>query len=338
MGLFNNNKQMRQHMSFEEKCAVLGEFWLNYREDAEQNEAWSEFFNLNDIGLPLSFTLAEGLVSGATAEAVTFVEQTWELFCEYLDLDSDEFYESLSAMLNDSPRPPLDHKESKPAGRQNNLNDHGLEGFMGGRDVEIQVEPTTKYGIQGFLGRKTTDGGSHYGDERAAATNREPEITVTNFAWREIGALCLANGMRRAQVRLHFLPCQCGGRHWGLNRESHLRSDDVIVSNGSVKLILDPVSAKNARRTELDAEVNGSFTFSMSDSKFCSCGENWRPTLAVAAMAVTFGVVARNVAIANGWLPGNGAQVESSASNGDDFSDSGGGDYGADFNLDFGGF
>ena len=338
MGLFKNNKQIRPHMSFEAKCAVLGEFWLNYREGAEQNEAWSEFFNRNDIGLPLSYALAEGLVSGASAEAVIFVEQTWELLCEYLDLDSDEFYESLIAMLNDSPQPPLDHKESKPADRRNNLNDHGLEGFMGRRDVEIQADPMTKYGLEGFLGRNTTDGASHYGNERAAAANREPEITVTNFAWREIGALCLANGMQRAQVRLHVLPCQCGGRHWGLNRESHLRSDDVIVTNGSVKLILDPVSAKNARRTELDAEVTGSFTFSMSDSKFCSCGENWQPTLAVAAMAITFGVVARNVAIANGWLHGNSGQAESAASNGGNYQDSSGGDYGDDFSFDFGGF
>jgi len=35
--------------SFSDKCNILGEFWLHYREDAEQNESWGDFFSYSDI-------------------------------------------------------------------------------------------------------------------------------------------------------------------------------------------------------------------------------------------------------------------------------------------------
>lgn len=350
MALFSKGKQPQQSMSLEEKCAVLGLLWLNYREEAEQDEVWSQFFSYADLGLPMSYMLAEELAIGPSDVAVTIIDETWDSFCELLSLDARGYYDSLAAMFDLSPQPALQSGDAASVGHDSASNDHGLEGFMGRRDPEPEFERTTEHGLEGFRGRRVPDrertiehvmaeftGGGQHGNGPAATCRNEPNITVTKNAWREIGTQCRTSGLERAQVRLHILPCQCGGRNWGLSFDDGVGEGDVFVSNGSETIVLDPVSAKNARQTYLDTDGRGGgFLFSMSNSKFCECGDDWRPTMAVAAMAVAFGVVSRHVAIANGWFQDNSGYADTSADYGGDYSDSGGGDY--DVGFDFGGF
>ena len=83
---------------FSNKCDILGALWLNYREEAETNEAWKAFFDYNDVALPLSYFIADGIVNPSDdGEAMRLVDETWELFCQYIDIDQEAMYEDISA-------------------------------------------------------------------------------------------------------------------------------------------------------------------------------------------------------------------------------------------------
>jgi hypothetical protein len=67
--------------------------WLNYKADAE----FKDFIEYNDLGLPLAYAIAEGIVE-ATPIATRFVEETFELLLAGLAIE-DEGFENLDEML-----------------------------------------------------------------------------------------------------------------------------------------------------------------------------------------------------------------------------------------------
>lgn len=97
---------------FSNKCEILGALWLNYREEAATNEAWKSFFNYNDISLPLAYFIADGLVFPLEdGFATVYIEETWEEFCKYIEIDPEEMYEDLSEAFSASKNPPLENNE-----------------------------------------------------------------------------------------------------------------------------------------------------------------------------------------------------------------------------------
>jgi hypothetical protein len=93
---------------FSSKCVILGSLWLYYREEAAQNESWSSFFAYNDIALPMAYCLAEGLVSLNEDDAgEEIIDETWIIFCEYIDIDPDGSYETIADAFDASPNPEL---------------------------------------------------------------------------------------------------------------------------------------------------------------------------------------------------------------------------------------
>ena len=76
------------------KYAILSDLWTQYKED----EDMADFFEYNDLGLPLSFAIEQKIVE-STPIAQVYIEETFELFCESLGLDSDEEYESMEEMF-----------------------------------------------------------------------------------------------------------------------------------------------------------------------------------------------------------------------------------------------
>lgn len=74
-------------------CTILGELWLDFKND----EAFAEFIDYNDIGLPLAYTISEGIISN-TPLAEQYVMETWEILLESLGLE-DTGWESLEEML-----------------------------------------------------------------------------------------------------------------------------------------------------------------------------------------------------------------------------------------------
>lgn len=92
------------------QCVALGELWLFYREDAKHNEAWNDFFEWADIGLPLAYMISQDLAD-PKEEAETFIEETWEAFCEMISIDPEGDYDNLAECFEASPNPPLDREE-----------------------------------------------------------------------------------------------------------------------------------------------------------------------------------------------------------------------------------
>lgn len=96
---------------FSSKCEILGDLWLYYREDAQSDPNWSEFFEWADIALPLSHMVSQGLaILPATEggmEAEKFIEDAWTTFCELISIDADAQYNTLGQCWEASPNSPM---------------------------------------------------------------------------------------------------------------------------------------------------------------------------------------------------------------------------------------
>lgn len=81
--------------TFENKALILGQLWINYKGEDE----WVDFFEYNDLGLPLAFAFAEGIVNH-TPTLEQYINETWFLFLEGLDTE-DTGFEDLGDLLED---------------------------------------------------------------------------------------------------------------------------------------------------------------------------------------------------------------------------------------------
>jgi hypothetical protein len=79
---------------FSDKCQILAELWLSYRND----EQFEDFLEYNDLGLPIAYALANSIVK-STDMAERFVEETFDLLLAALGLE-DEGWDSLDQMLS----------------------------------------------------------------------------------------------------------------------------------------------------------------------------------------------------------------------------------------------
>jgi hypothetical protein len=89
--------------TFSTKTTILGDLWLEYREDIKGNKEWTEFFDWADIALPLSFMVSKGYSGKATDQGVEMIEQSWSVFCEMVGIDPDANYKNLGECFDASP-------------------------------------------------------------------------------------------------------------------------------------------------------------------------------------------------------------------------------------------
>ena len=73
----------------ENKAGILSELWLGYKTD--QN--FEDFFSYNDLGLPLAYAIANGIVKG-TELSNRFIDETFSLLLASLEIE-DEGYDGL---------------------------------------------------------------------------------------------------------------------------------------------------------------------------------------------------------------------------------------------------
>jgi hypothetical protein len=71
--------------SFADKCGILGQFWFEFRDDPKLGE----FITYNDIGLPLAWFIASGVVT-ANPIAEDYVGETFNLFLAALEITEEE--------------------------------------------------------------------------------------------------------------------------------------------------------------------------------------------------------------------------------------------------------
>ncbi len=73
----------------ETKAEILSDLWLGYKND--QN--FEDFFAYNDLGLPLAYAVANGIVK-ATELSNKFINETFDLLLASLEIE-DEGYDGL---------------------------------------------------------------------------------------------------------------------------------------------------------------------------------------------------------------------------------------------------
>jgi hypothetical protein len=82
--------------TFEKKCEILAELWLEYKDD----ETFEDFVAYNDLGLPLAYCLANDIISfvGLSDTAKSFVNEAFSLLLDGLEME-DEGFENLDQIL-----------------------------------------------------------------------------------------------------------------------------------------------------------------------------------------------------------------------------------------------
>lgn len=80
-------------IDFSKKCEILGSLWMDFREEAD----FQDFIEYNDVGLPLAYFIAEGIVT-KKPESEVYVNETYDLLLASLNAP-DEEYESLDDLL-----------------------------------------------------------------------------------------------------------------------------------------------------------------------------------------------------------------------------------------------
>ncbi len=79
--------------TFENKALILGQLWLNYKDDEEL----SDFFVYNDLGLPLAFAYAEGIINH-TPTLEKYINESFDLLILGLEVEDTGFGDILDLL------------------------------------------------------------------------------------------------------------------------------------------------------------------------------------------------------------------------------------------------
>ena len=82
--------------TFENKCLILADLWMNYREDEE----FIEFIEYNDFGLPLAYAIANGIVEDPNSIAQNFIGESFDLLLAGLEIEEDTGFELLDDLFS----------------------------------------------------------------------------------------------------------------------------------------------------------------------------------------------------------------------------------------------
>ncbi len=93
---------------FADRCGILGRFWIDFREDQDLKP----FVEYNDVGLPLAYFIAEGLVT-STPLSEQYINETFEIFLQAMNVTEEELegVDNLTALLDIAYEKKLDEEE-----------------------------------------------------------------------------------------------------------------------------------------------------------------------------------------------------------------------------------
>ena len=77
----------------DKKIVILADLYTRYQDD----EDMGDFFEYNDLGLPMAYMISEELVS-IKDRGMLYIEETWSLLLEALEV-SDMGFENLDQLL-----------------------------------------------------------------------------------------------------------------------------------------------------------------------------------------------------------------------------------------------
>ena len=76
------------------KCRILAELWMDYRDEEE----FQDFIQYNDLGLPLAYAMAEGIVE-KTDLASNFINEAYDILLSALGVE-DTGFDTLNDLLD----------------------------------------------------------------------------------------------------------------------------------------------------------------------------------------------------------------------------------------------
>lgn len=88
---------------FSSICTVLGELWLDYREQAKDAPEWDEYFAWADVALPLAYMKNQNLVTGLKEPGKQYILEAWDIFCKMIEIDPDNNYDGVIEAFEMSP-------------------------------------------------------------------------------------------------------------------------------------------------------------------------------------------------------------------------------------------
>lgn len=87
-------------MDFADKTGILAQLWIDFRED----ENFTAFMEYNDIGVPMAYYMAEGLVTGLSPLGEQYIEESIDMMFKLLEIteaEVDDLHEiNLTSVLN----------------------------------------------------------------------------------------------------------------------------------------------------------------------------------------------------------------------------------------------
>jgi hypothetical protein len=87
-------------MDFADKTGILGQLWIEFRDDPQ----FKVFIEYNDIGLPMAYMVAEGLIKELTPLGEQYIDESFKMLMDLLEveesvLDEVLFDKNLGAVL-----------------------------------------------------------------------------------------------------------------------------------------------------------------------------------------------------------------------------------------------
>lgn len=73
-------------MNIADKAGIVGQLWIEFRGDSD----FDKFMEYNDIGCPMGYMLAEGLVKELTPVGEEMMLETFKMFLTLLEITEEE--------------------------------------------------------------------------------------------------------------------------------------------------------------------------------------------------------------------------------------------------------
>ena len=77
---------------FVTQCLILGQLYANYKEEKD----FKAFIEYNDLGLPLAYLTAQGLVIEVSDDCRRYIADTFEMFIKSIKLTEDDIIEGMT--------------------------------------------------------------------------------------------------------------------------------------------------------------------------------------------------------------------------------------------------
>lgn len=82
---------------FSEQARMLGDLWIQYRDD----EAFEQLFDYGDLGFPLAYGYAEGLIGNDLSETgKTLISELWAMLLESLGIEDTYQFTEIDDLLD----------------------------------------------------------------------------------------------------------------------------------------------------------------------------------------------------------------------------------------------